>query len=314
MTQASMKQAERPCAVHSIDHFALAVPDLGQAAHFFDAFGLALEQQTDRLLLRAADSEHVWGCVIAGAQKRLAYLTLNCYADDYAPLVARLQAMAEAAAPHSQARYADGYWFQDADGNLIQLRVGPKTTIDHKEAVSAPEPHGTRGVSIGHQSVSKVVPRRMSHVLFFASDVPRQVAFYRDALGLRLSDRSQDIIAFLHAPHGSDHHLIAFAKSHRRGWHHSSWDVPGIEDVGRGWMQMQKAGYTRSWGTGRHVLGSNYFCYVEDPWGSFCEYSADMDYVPAGAVWPAGDHPPEDSLYLWGPPPPENFIANHETA
>jgi len=309
-----MREDDHSHAIHSIDHFTLVVPDIRQAAHFFDAFGLQLEQQADCLLLRAAASKHVWGCIIAGAQKQLAYLTFNCYSEDYAPLVTRLQSLASSALPHPQARYADGCWFQDADGNLIQLRVGPKTTIDCKPTASLLEPEGVRGVSVGRQSISKVIPDRMSHVLLFASDVPRQVAFYRDALGLRLSDCSEDVIAFLHAPHGSDHHLMAFAKSHRRGWHHSSWDVPGVEDVGRGWMQMQKAGYISAWGTGRHVLGSNYFCYIEDPWGSFCEYSADMDYVPAGTVWPAGEHPPEDSLYLWGPPPPANFIVNHETA
>ena len=38
---------------------------------------------------------------------------------------------------------------------------------------------------------------------------------------------------------------------------------------------------------GRHVLGSNYFYYVRDPWGSYAEYSHDIDFVPAGSIWPA---------------------------
>jgi catechol 2,3-dioxygenase len=45
------------------------------------------------------------------------------------------------------------------------------------------------------------------------------------------------------------------------------------------------------------VLGSNYFHYVQDPCGSFCEYSADIDFVSAGQAWPAGDFAPDD-LYL----------------
>ena len=65
-------------------------------------------------------------------------------------------------------------------------------------------------------------------------------------------------------------------------------------------MQMAAAGY-RSWGVGRHVLGSNYFYYVQDPWGSFSEYSATMDYIPASVDWVAADHAPEDGMYLWGP-------------
>lgn len=146
----------------------------------------------------------------------------------------------------------------------------------------------------------------------FTPDVRRAVDFYESALGLMLSDGSDGIVAFLYARHGSDHHLVAFAQGKTKGWHHNAWDVPGVDDVGLGKMQMQQAGYAKGWGVGRHVLGSNYFHYVRDPWGSFWEYSADIDYVGAGIEWPAGDHPPEDSLYLWGPEVPEYFFENTE--
>jgi hypothetical protein len=63
---------------------------------------------------------------------------------------------------------------------------------------------------------------------------------------------------------------------------------------------------------GRHVLGSNYFHYVRDPWGSWAEYSFDMDFVPPDLDWIARDHPPEDSFYAWGPAVPQDFITNHE--
>jgi catechol 2,3-dioxygenase len=75
---------------------------------------------------------------------------------------------------------------------------------------------------------------------------------------------------------------------------------------------MADKGYTKGWGLGRHVLGSNYFHYVRDPWGSFAEYSCDIDYIPKSQQWVAGNHAPEDSLSLWGPEPPDYFIANHE--
>jgi catechol 2,3-dioxygenase len=79
-------------------------------------------------------------------------------------------------------------------------------------------------------------------------------------------------------------------------------------------MQMADAGYTQGWGLGRHVVGSNYFHYVRDPWNSYAEYSADIDYIPAGQDWPPSDHPDEDSFYQWGPPPPEDFANNYELA
>jgi hypothetical protein len=55
--------------------------------------------------------------------------------------------------------------------------------------------------------------------------------------------------------------------------------------------QMLTAGYRGGWGLGRHVLSSDYFYYVRDPWGSYCEYSFDIDYVPEGFVWRAHDQP-----------------------
>src|SRR5262249_6107185 len=143
-------------------------------------------------------------------------------------------------------------------------------------------------------------------------DVMAMVRFHEDLLGCRLSDHSGEGIAFVHGVHGSDHHLVAFAKSHAPGLHHSSWDVGSVNDVGFGSENMKDLGYKTGWGVGRHVLGSNYFYYVQDPWGSFAEYSYDIDFIPANLDWKAGDHPPEDSFYLWGPAVPDYFVANCE--
>ena len=146
----------------------------------------------------------------------------------------------------------------------------------------------------------------------FTRDIPQAIKFYGEVLGLRLSDRSGDMIAFMHGIHGSDHHVIAFVKSEGPGLHHLSWDVPSINDIGIGAMQMADKGFTAGWGLGRHVLGSNYFHYVRDPWGSYAEYSSDVDYIPVDHDWKSGDHPPEDSFYVWGPVPPQDFAFNHE--
>ena len=37
-----------------------------------------------------------------------------------------------------------------------------------------------------------------------------------------------------------------------------------------------------------------------------------MDYIPADTDWEAGEHPGEDSFYLWGPTPPNDFVRNYE--
>jgi Glyoxalase/Bleomycin resistance protein/Dioxygenase superfamily len=102
---------------------------------------------------------------------------------------------------------------------------------------------------------------------------PWDAIFLNVAVGLLLSDPAADIVAFMHGNHGSDHHLLAFVKSNAPGLHHCSWDVASINDIGLGAMKMADKGYSRGWGLGRHVLGSNYFHYVRDPWGSYSEYS-----------------------------------------
>ena len=48
------------------------------------------------------------------------------------------------------------------------------------------------------------------------------------------------------------------------------------------------------------------------PGAAIAEYSSDIDYIPVDCDWDAGDHPAEDSLYLWGPELPKDFIVNYE--
>jgi catechol 2,3-dioxygenase-like lactoylglutathione lyase family enzyme len=313
MTETVAKQRSR-AGVHSIDHFALNVPSLAEAQRFFDAFGLDVTKAgapRQELELRAADG-HRWARVLAADRKSLAYLQFNCYERDLRAL--RNQAAAAGAELISSADGNDDSAFSlhDPDGNLIHVAIGPKTSPDSKIVSASRGAIADMRGACTRSEVRHVKPRRLSHVLLFTPDVLRAVDFYEQALGLRLSDKSQDLIAFTHATHGCDHHLVAFAKSHARGWHHSSWDVDNVDVVGEGAAQMAAAGYSKGWGTGRHVLGSNYFHYVQDPWGSFCEYSADIDFVSAGHTWPAGDFPPEDSLYLWGPAVPADFTRNTE--
>jgi len=208
---------------------------------------------------------------------------------------------------------SDGIWFRDPDGLLIELKVARKSSPTKKtQQVVLPISAGRRGAPY-RRKAHTVRPSRLSHLLLFTANVACAIDFYCSLLGLRLSDRTGDAIAFLHGIHGSDHHLIAFVKSNGPGLHHSSWNVPGVEDVGLGAMQMVDGGYDRGWGIGRHVLGSNHFYYARDPWGSYAEYSANMDFVPQGETWGAKDHLAEDGFYLWGPKPPEDFGVNYET-
>jgi catechol 2,3-dioxygenase-like lactoylglutathione lyase family enzyme len=299
--------------VHSIDHFTLEVPELEAGRKFFDCFGLRVESAAGGLDLYASGSGHRWARLVKGEHKRLAYVAFNCYEKDLEPLRAQAAAAGAKMIDAPAAGSKEGFWCLDVDGNRVQVRAGPKTMPDAKATAEiSAAAAGGRGVT-SRSSYAKVRPRRLSHMLLFTPSIDRQIDFYETAIGLRLSDRSVDLVAFLHAPYGCDHHLMAFVKGEAKGFHHSSWDVPGIEHIGRGASQMGEAGYKNGWGTGRHVLGSNFFHYIQDPWGSFAEYSADIDYVPAGFDWPTTDSPPDDSFYLWGPDVPDYFTFNTES-
>jgi hypothetical protein len=133
------------------------------------------------------------------------------------------------------------------------------------------------------------------------------VAFCADMLGMRLSDHSGDGIAFVHGVHGSDHHLVAFAKSHAPGLHHSSWDVGSVHEIGLGSEQMRNAGYARGWGVGRHVLVLTHF--TSRTLGQLRRVLVRHRLRAHDLDWP-GDHPGEDSFYVRAAA--ARFIENHE--
>jgi catechol 2,3-dioxygenase-like lactoylglutathione lyase family enzyme len=299
--------------VHSIDHFALQLPDMGQARHFLEAFGLRLAANDTGFDVRTAGDEHRWAHIQQGPAKRLLYLSFNCYAEELDGLLQQAREEGAHMLPAAEQPDPAGFWFYDPDGNLLQVKAGPKTTPSNKAKLESIQVlPGMRGAS-GRATRPKALPTRLSHVLMFTTNLERSLGFYQRVLGLNLSDRSRDIVAFMHGRHGSDHHLVAFVQDARKGWHHSAWDVPGIDQIGWGSEQMRDAGYPDGWGISQHTLGSNYFYYVRDPWGSFWEYSAHIDYVPAGTLWSSADYPPEDALYMWGPQMPSYFIQNVES-
>lgn len=286
-------------AIHSVDRCSIAVPDLGEAERFYLAFGLEVRRVGDTLRVGAHGGGHPVLEIQRATRYRLLGLSLGIHAADLPRFAGHLD--------HCGIRFTSGddsLRLHDGDGTAIELVVAAKTSP------SAPSGLLPRAMAPRRAAVATVRPVCFSHLLLFAPDVRAAVDFYGRVLGLRLSDRSGDGIAFMHTPHGSDHHLIAFAKSTGPGLHHTSWQVRSLDEVGLGAMQLAARGYAEGWGVGRHVLGSNYFHYAKAPWGGYAEYSFDMDHIAAGSDWAAADHAAEDSFYVWGPPPPPDFAHN----
>ena len=296
--QGYVKAQKRPgeLGVHSLDQFHVHVPDLQVAETFYGEFGLDIRTRGNELTVGTFGHPHAWGSIGEGPRKKHGYVSFGAFEEDIEPFAARLQSQGVKRLDPPKGVESNGIWFHDHDGNLVEIKVAPKTSPNERSdlALRVRGPDG-RGAPF-RSTVKRTHPRRLAHILMFTRDVSKAVEFYTRVLGMRLSDRSGEGIAFMHGIHGSDHHMIAFAKSNAPGHHHFSWDVGTIDEIGEGAMHMLGKGYEKGWGLGRHVIGSNFFHYVQDPWGSFCEYSADIDYVPVDCDWKAMDCPPEDSF------------------
>src|SRR5437773_8813570 len=90
-TQSTTARREGVTAVHSLDHFVFSVPDLDEAARFYDGFGLDVRRSGDKLHLHTAGHPPRWGTVLRGAGgKRLQYIAFGAYAEDFDALKGRL--------------------------------------------------------------------------------------------------------------------------------------------------------------------------------------------------------------------------------
>ena len=300
--------------VHSLDRFNFAVPDAEAARKFYSAFGLDLREEAGALHIHTHGHPHRWGSVVEGPRKQLRFISFGAFEEDLPRFRERLGELRIERIDSPPGVESNGIWLRDPDGTPIEITVAEKTSPDEKSSFDNASAGPGVASAPSRSRVTQVRPRRLAHMLIFTRDIAQAIKFYGGVLGLRLSDRSGDLIAFMHGIHGSDHHMIAFVKSDGPGLHHLSWDVPSINAIGLGAVQMADKGYAAGWGLGRHVLGSNYFHYVRDPWGSYAEYSSDIDYIPVDHDWKAADHPPADSFYVWGPTPPEDFAFNYEIA
>jgi catechol 2,3-dioxygenase-like lactoylglutathione lyase family enzyme/ketosteroid isomerase-like protein len=141
------------------------------------------------------------------------------------------------------------------------------------------------GVAQWTQATEDVLPRRLGHTLLFTAQPQQMTDFYTQVLGLRVSDRIKGLVTFLNSGPG-DHHIFGFIASTHRGFHHASFEVPSIDAIAIGADRMRTRGREAGWGLGRHTIGSNFFHYNPDPWGSWIEWFSDIDQIDD--CWVAG--------------------------
>ncbi len=199
------------------------------------------------------------------------------FEEDFEPVKRHIEAQGIRLPDPPRGVDSTGLWFLDNNDLPVEVRVVSKTSLAAKAGFGdlAPSVSADTAGSWIRRSKPQVRPLRFAHLLFVTPSVSDSIAFYSRVLDLRLSDRTGYIIAFMHGIHGCDHHLIAFVASGGKsvGLHHCNRDMGSINGIGLTAQQMADAGHAKGWGLGRHVLASNYFHYMQDPWGSWSEYS-----------------------------------------
>lgn len=298
----------------------LEVPELSPGIAFYRDAGFAVEEQGDRAIVRCPGQARESLVLLGGAErKRLHHIALRA---DPAAFEQVRAAVAESGGEIISA--PDGFdpgglWVTDPHGMVVHLVPAPAdAALEPTGPFSINEPGRTirvrRSAMLPRARTPTVAPLRLGHILVFSPDVPKSVEFFTTALGMGLADRAQDVIAFCCARKNSDHHVVAFAKSPGIGFHHASFQVRDPDEVGRAGSSLAERAQRGQWGFGRHTIGSNFFHYIQDPWGSWFEYYSDMDYIDDHNLWSPTNYAMEDSLANWGPPVPHDFVHNYEVA
>ncbi len=305
--------------IRNLQHFALAVPDIEAGRRFYETFGLHSTARGNRLALRCEGRDQDQLVLSEGAGRRLHYVSFGTTTEGLAAAGPRLRSAGVPLLAPPGDGAPDGLWFRDPDGMLVNLQIADAAPARLEPGSRPNTPGDLRRIGARGAPARgrRTQPRRLGHVLLFSPDPLRAADFYTRLLGMQLSDTAGGgLLAFLRTAGDSDHHVLAFAKSDRPGFHHASFEVGGIDEIVQGAAQVTAAGYRSAWGLGRHVIGANFFHYLRDPWNGLAEYFWDIDFVPADCQWPAKDWDPEDGFFLWstGGPPPEDFVRNYEAA
>jgi catechol 2,3-dioxygenase-like lactoylglutathione lyase family enzyme len=301
-------------AVRGLLHYALEVPDQAIGQTYYLDFGLAdATGSSDVVRLRPGATAREQVLLYGGRRKRLHHLAFAAPGDDHEATRQQVATWGAREVDPPRGAPEGGFWVRDPDGNHVNVRdeALPRTAADPPLELNSPG-HAPRRNRRGAPPVElAATPRRLGHVLLFSPQMDRLIDFYTRGLGMKFSDRSRGIVAFMRC--STDHHNLALLASERPGFHHGSFEVGNVDEIAMGASRMRERGWEPFWGLGRHVIGSNFFYYIRDPWGSFAEYFFDLDYIPEDAPWEPRDFEPRDALYRWGPECPAAFGINLET-
>jgi catechol 2,3-dioxygenase-like lactoylglutathione lyase family enzyme len=296
--------------ISGLHHYALEVPDLEVADGFLTDFGLETADRDGALVAQCAGRSQEQVRMMEGPVKRLHHISFTLTPGSLDDVLPSLEQAGIPLIEPPAGSDGTGTWLRDPDGTTVQLLVTEQAPARPVAEVLINSGSSVQrlGAAAWRDVTADVTPRRLGHSLLFTGQPGVMTDFYTRVLGLHVSDTiHHDFVTFLNAGPG-DHHIFGFISSTHPGFHHASFEVPSIDAIAIGADRMRSRGRDAGWGLGRHTIGSNFFHYNPDPWGSWIEWFSDIDQIDD--CWVAGDWdvPP----HLWGSPPPPTFLANSE--
>ncbi|MRW89780.1 glyoxalase [Duganella sp. FT80W] len=179
-------------------------------------------------------------------------------------------------------RLADGSLETVDDSGFVlgfQVTVRRELTLA-AETINAPGAPAQRGANVvAVDENAAIVPRTLSHVVYFVPDEAKATKFYTDRLGFRCTDRLAGAGPFLQPAGTLDHHTLFLIQTppFMQGVEHFTFHLGGPTELMQAGTRFVNKGYQSFWGPGRHKFGSNWFWYFNSPLGCHVEYDADMD-------------------------------------
>ncbi|MDT5117354.1 MAG: hypothetical protein QOE30_3093 [Mycobacterium sp.] len=161
--------------------------------------------------------------------------------------------------------------------------------------------------------------QRLGHLVVQTTKYLETLNWYLDNLGMVVSDflffpgqrERGPTMSFIRCDRGStatDHHTLAVALGPANRYVHSAYQVSDLDALAVGGEYLRERGYSRSWGIGRHIQGSQIFDYWRDPDGFLVEHFADGDQFD-NTVEPGWAPFSASGLAQWGPPATRDFLG-----
>ncbi|MFF4250643.1 VOC family protein [Streptomyces sp. NPDC001663] len=307
--------------VHDIAWLEFFKPDLARAEAFARAFGfVASYRDAHELHLRGTQAGSP--CVIIRKGPRSRFLGLAFRAADTRDLV-RL-ADATDTRVNRLPQTLGGSVVDLLDPSGIRVRVVAGT--DELPALPGQEPQRLNfGGDLDRVNATQRPPRepatvhRLGHVVLQTTSYLRTLNWYLEHLGLIVSDflyyegqRDRGpTMSFIRCDRGktlTDHHTLALTLGPSNRYVHSAYEVTDLDALAVGGQYLLDEGYSRSWGIGRHILGSQIFDYWRDPDGFLVEHFADSDVFDS-TLEPGWAAMTASGLAQWGPPATKDFLG-----